>query len=214
VVEFGGAELTTALADGGPLANAIARRGGHAPDLDVVHAPARSATELLATQAEWAPALEGAHVVLRSISPDVQAGAGDDRHITHVGETFRAAFAEFIALVKASGASVVVLNGSTLTPDDHTFSYARTPVTGPLLVHQFNLELIRLSMLDGISVLDVDRIVSEEGGHDHVEGLLTYGPKVAADIVDELALVLEEYGWFDDRPILSQRGSGERGAAA
>lgn len=214
LVSFGGPELAAALADGRPLASAIADRGHRAPDIEVRTAPASPLSELLATPSTWSELLEGAHVVVRSVSPDVQADHAGDRSIHRVGEEFREDFGRFVGLIKPSGATIVAVNGSTFDPTDHAFSYAATPITGPLVVHQYDLELIRLSMLDGISVLDADRIVSQEGGRANVAALFDYSEAVRAAIVGELALILEEYGWFDDRSILAQRGQRDKGAAA
>ena len=214
VVTFGGAELADALGDGAPLAAAVAARRGQGPDIELRTALAGPLPELLATSSAWSSVLDGAHVVLRSVSPDVQRDHGDGTSAIRLGESFREDFARFVGLVKPSGATIVAVNGSTVDPSDRVFSYATAPITPPLVIHQYNLELIRLSMLDGISVLDADRVVSQEGGNENVAALFDYGAPVLRVILDELAMILEEYGWFDDRPILAQRGQRDKGVAA
>jgi hypothetical protein len=141
-------------------------------------------------------------VVLRSISPDVRT----DVPVSELGPTFRQRMAELVAILKGAGATVIALNGSTVDPDDAVFSYRGLVSTPALAVHQLDLELIRISMLDGISIVDVDRLVAERGGADTVPQLLRFDGSVGDGITRELAAILEEYGWFDDRPILQQRG--------
>ena len=73
-------------------------------------------------------------------------------------------------------------------------------------IQQLNLAVMELSVLDGISVIDVDRIVAELGGREHVQEFLSYSPDARAAIRDELVRVLEEYGFFEPRPLLLQVG--------
>jgi hypothetical protein len=208
IAAFGGIDVATALGDGGAgLAAAIARRGLDAPAIEVRSVPTTTLDQLLAAVDDWRSALDGVHVVVRSIAPDLST----DGTPGALGARFADAFARFVAVAKAAGTTVVAVNGSTVDPDDHVFSYQGAGCTPPLAVHQLDLELIRLSMLDGISVLDVDRIVAEKGGAATVAALFDYRRPVIEGILDELAMILEEYGWFDDRPILVQRG--QRSAA-
>jgi hypothetical protein len=219
VVDFGGPELTATLGDGTALAEAIAHRDGHAPTVEIRRAPAGPLDEILASWSTWADLLDGAHVAVRSISPDVEAGLQattatecSPGRLAELGEQFRASFGPFAQAVKAAGITVVAVNGSTVDPHDQVFSYADAGVSPSLVVHQLDLELIRMSMLEGVSVLDTDRVVSQLGGASHVPHLMAYDEVVAAGVVAELALILEEYGWFDDRPILAQRGQRDREA--
>jgi hypothetical protein len=157
----------------------------------------------------WADDLEelrrqvrGVDVALRSIQPDLASG----RTGPALSAEFATAMAQVIAVCKEEGVRVIVLNGATYAPDDTVSCYRDEPDTIALSTHRLDLELIELSMLDGISVLDVDRIVGEHGGGAHVSASLTYSAHVNEAIRDELADLLEEYGFCDGRPVLVQRG--------
>jgi len=149
--------------------------------------------------------LDGADVVLRSVQPDligIETGAA-------FAAEFRDAMAAVIAAVKDTGARMFLLNGATYDPADTASCYVGGETT-PLAIHRLALELIDLSMLDGISVIDADRLVAETGGASHVRGCLEYSPELCATIRDEIVFVLEDYGYFDDRPVLVQQGRRER----
>jgi len=150
--------------------------------------------------------IRGVDAVVRSIAPDLESA----RRGRGLASDFADAMAAFIAACKAEDVRVIVLNGSTYDPTDTVSCYRDASDSRPLAIHRLDLELIELSMLDGISVLDVDRVVAEHGGHAHVEGLLRYSPVLSAAIRDQLADILEEYGFCDDRPLLVQQGRRER----
>jgi hypothetical protein len=116
---------------------------------------------------------------------------------------------EAIRHIKASsGARVIVLNVSSYDPTETTFNHQLVesePVS--VRAHRLNLETMRLSFDEGISVLDVDRILAELGGRQHIDSFLDYSATARRVIVDELVAVIDDYGYFDDRPILEQVGS-------
>ncbi len=209
VAVLGGADLDDAVlstAQGGrmlPLGLAEVVRARH-PDLEleiVRHASQdvwALASELDALRRE----IRGVDVVLRSIQPDAASGVTGPE----LGRRFADAMAQVIATCKDEGCRVILLNGSTLDPHDVVSCYAGVGDTGPLVVHRLDLELIELSMLDGISAVDVDRVVAELGGRDHVLGPFAYSTELCEAIRDEIAFVLDDYGFFDDRPLLAQRG--------
>jgi hypothetical protein len=212
VAVLGGADLDDAVlstADGGrllPLGLAEVLRDRH-PDLEVevVRHAGRDVWSLAADLDSLRRQIQGVDVVLRSIQPDVASGVSGPELV----RLFTEAMAQVIAACKDEGCRVIVLNGSTLDPSDVLSCYANVGETGPLTVHRLDLELIELSMLDGISVVDVDRVVAEYGGCEHVHGPFDYSVEVCEAIRDEIALVLDEYGFFDDRPLLAQRGRRE-----
>jgi hypothetical protein len=212
IVLLGGRDLDDAVlssSEGGRqldrgLADVLAERQ---PDLEVEvrRLPAVSVTELAADADGLAERLAGVDIVLRSLEPDVTGGP-DDVSGADRARRFATDLATVIAAAKQSGARVFLLNGATFDPADHVSSYQEAGDTAPLLLHRLNLELIDLSMLDGISVIDADRLVAETGGATHVRGLFDFSPDLCAAIRDELAFVLDDYGFFDDRPVLIQQG--------
>ncbi len=82
--------------------------------------------------------------------------------------------------------------------------------TPALFVQHLNCSLIRLSVLDGLSIIDADRIMSEIGGQSNVEEVLVYSTQACDLLCEELVRVLDDYGFFDDRPLLTQAGRRDR----
>jgi hypothetical protein len=216
VLCLGGDEVCTALGDGRSLAAAIGRRTSRVPEVEVRHGPSGPLTDLLRTPGDWEPLLTGAHVVVRSISPDVEArhelpdGSGSGP----LGDLVRPRLTDLVRRVKAAGPTFVAVNGATCDPDDDVHSYHDAGCTVALAVHRLDLELIHLSIAEGISVLDADRLQSQLGLDLGIEQALRYRQPLLDLLLDELALILDEYGWFDDRPILRQEGQRAKGEVA
>lgn len=207
LVCLGGDELCEALGDGRRLVEAIGRHAAHVPEVEVRHGPSDPLADLLHAPETWEPLLAGAHVVVRSVSPDVamRDDAGPESATGTLGERFRPLLGDLVGRVKQAGPTFVAVNGATFDPDDEVHSYRGAGCTSPLAVHRLDLELIHASIEAGISVLDTDRLQSQLGAG-AVERQLTYRRPLLDAMVDELALILAEYGWFDDRPILRQEG--------
>ena len=102
---------------------------------------------------------------------------------------------------------MLVVNGSTFDPSDLATLYEPGQVTPALAVHRLDLELLRLSVEEGISIIDADRILAEMGAEAHVRTLLSYSAEASLALRDEIVRVMEDYGFFDDRPVLEQIGS-------
>ena len=103
-------------------------------------------------------------------------------------------------------AHVIFLNCSSVDPDDRVHAYTGRGETWSLRAHRFNLALMELSSLEGISIVDVDRLVAELGGADHVLGRLRYSWEARRAIAEELVYVLEDIGFFEPRPLVAQIG--------
>jgi hypothetical protein len=67
---------------------------------------------------------------------------------------------------------------------------------------------MELSVREGISVIDVERLVAEHGASRHVLQAGRYSPQVNQAICQELLRVLEDIGFFEDRPLVMQVGRG------
>jgi hypothetical protein len=188
------------------LAGVLRTRHASLHEVDVIRAEHRDVWSWVDDLEGLRGAIRGADVLVRSIGPDLEAG----RHGPTLVTEFADAMAAFIGGCKDEGVRVIVVNGATYDPHDTVSCYADVVETRALSTHRLDLELIQLSMLDGISVLDVDRMVAEIGGGTNVEASLRYSPSLCEAIRDELADVLEEYGFCDDRPLLVQQGRRER----
>jgi hypothetical protein len=115
---------------------------------------------------------------------------------------------EAIRLVKRDpGSHVFVMNCSTVVPEEAVSNYSETDSQPRSLVaHRLNLVAMSLSFEEGVSIIDVDRLIAEMGGSEHVRGFLDYSPEACEAISREFARIAEEYGFFDDRPLLPQVG--------
>ena len=179
--------------------------------LSVTSEPSSGLAELRTELEEGTSTLISAtpDIVLLSVADDV--ALLPDRAV-NAEEGVRAARADLAAvidMIKAKvGAHILVAGVSTVDPADETFDY-RGLTTEPfsLRAHRLDLMLVGVSHDEGISVIDVDRVVAEVGGGIAVAGAADYTPVGCAAIAAEVVRILEDYGFFDDRQLLAQVGA-------
>ncbi len=103
--------------------------------------------------------------------------------------------ANLLALVeeiKANiGTAILILNGSTIDPNDSTFNYNNQKDTLPVRINRFNLALLRVSMQAGISIIDVDRLAAESGDP-HVLSPLRYSDTLNNIIQQEVVRIIND----------------------
>jgi hypothetical protein len=162
--------------------------------IELTHEPWVRSEDFLATQLQ-SRLFEGpSDVVLFSVQPE--------------GES-KENLARLIRAVKARlGAHVLICNVSTVDPEDQVHNHHGRPDTWALRAHKLNLALMELSAQEGISVIDVERLVAEHGASRHVLQAGRYSPQVNHAICQELLRVLEDIGFFEDRPLVMQVGRG------
>lgn len=150
-----------------------------------------------------------ADIVVLSIADDVLALDERAAAMDEAVHLVRADLVAVVELIKEKlGAHVLVANHSTVDPLDNTFNFQGvTPEPVSLRIQRLDLMLIGVSHETGISIIDVDRKVAELGAGGNVIGAMQYGPRAAAVIADEVVRILEDYGFFDDRPLLAQVGA-------
>ena len=120
---------------------------------------------------------------------------------------FQANFVRLIREIKERlGAHVIVYNCSSFDPEDRTSNYHNIEDTKSLRVQKFNLALMEISALEGISIIDVDRLIAELGGDKHVQKAFDYSSEACRAICREFLRVLEDIGFFEDRPLVPQLG--------
>lgn len=107
-------------------------------------------------------------------------------------------------------AHVIVFGCSSLDLDDMTHNYHGAPETLSYRAALFNTEAIRFSFAEGISIVDVDRLVAEIPGEAKVPSAFTYSAPVRTAVAQELFRIIEDIGFFEDRPLLVQAGQGDR----
>ncbi|MEY2461525.1 MAG: hypothetical protein QOG30_3355 [Acidimicrobiaceae bacterium] len=116
--------------------------------------------------------------------------------------TFFDTVAALMPVVRAADIRVLLSNDSTVVPRDRVLP--QDPFS--LDIARLNLAALELSVATGLSVIDVDRLIAELGGGNHVGDALSYSATARAAIVAEIVRVIEDYGFFDDRPLLDQIG--------
>lgn len=211
------ADLSDALlsksAGGAHLDEGIAERISSRYDVavDVIHEPASGFGALhAALQDGTAPMLQsGANVIILSLADDIEAlperGETPEAAVHSVRESLIGAIQQ---IKEKMGAHILVANHSTVDPSGDTFNYQGvSPEPISLRIQRLDLMLIGVSHEEGVSIIDVDRKVAELGAGGNVPAPMTYGPAAAEIIADETVRVLEDYGFFDDRPLLAQMGA-------
>lgn len=149
-------------------------------------------------------------IVVFSIAEDVRSlatnGANREESINAVRESMTAVIE---AVKRANGATMLIANASTVDPGDETFDYSGlTEEPLSLRAQRLDVLLVEMSHRLGISIIDVDRLIAELGAGEHVAAALDYSEAACARIAGEVVRVLEDYGFFDDRPLLEQVGAG------
>ena len=140
-------------------------------------------------------------VVVISLESDLTGAATPD------WGQFGANLSEVVQRLKGLGIHVLVLTASTVAPGEVVSGFAgRQTEPQVLRAHRANLAALEQSHLEGISIIDADRIVAELGGDRHVTGFLDYSVTVCEHLRDELIAVLADYGFLDDRAIMPQTG--------
>lgn len=126
-------------------------------------------------------------------------------------QKFKENFIQLIRTVKERlGAHIIVYNCSSIDPEDPTHNYYKLQDDNlSLRIHKFNLALMEISVLEGISIIDIDRLIAELGGDGHVLKCLCYSNAAYYDICQEFQRVLEDIGFFENRPLIMQIGQRE-----
>jgi hypothetical protein len=162
--------------------------------IELTHEPWACTEDFLATQLHSHRFEGSSDVVVFSAQPEVQSKENLARLIRGVKERL--------------DAHVLICNVSTVDPQDQVHNYHGRPDTWALRAHKFNLALMELSVQEGISVIDVERLVAEHGASRHVLQAGCYSPQVNQAICQELLRVLEDIGFFEERPLVMQVGRG------
>jgi hypothetical protein len=116
--------------------------------------------------------------------------------------TFFDAVAALMPVARAADIRVLLVNDSTVVPRDRVLPQDPFSVD----IARLNLAALELSVATGLSIIDVDRLIAELGGGNHVDDALSYSATAREAIVAEIVRVIEDYGFFDERPLLDQIG--------
>lgn len=184
----------------------VEERQGGAHHLEIASEHCGPVSGLLAELEELADAIERG-TVPQGVPDVVVLGASSD--VVDYSDDFRRQMQKVIELIKNRlGAHVIAVNGSSYDPNDRHPD--RPKDCGSLRIHKINLDLIELSIAEGISILDVDFLLAKRGGSEHVVGFLEYSPQISDDICYRFVEILEEYGYFEPKPLVPQLGTTGR----
>ena len=182
------------------------------PDLDVVILSAGS--DLASTH--WAGGSNGSIIRPPDGYADVwpaEVVIAFEREFDEVpllsAEQYFDATREVIGLIKERSDVHVLLLGASTLGEPLLGSYAGVEDDHRLRAHRVNAAQVRLSMALGVSLVDVDRVVANLGGAGQVLAPLDYSDAVLTAICDEIAYVLHDIGFFENRPLVAQVGRGE-----
>lgn len=209
ILAIGGADLTDVIAStksgGRKLTSGLSEKIADAYQgkftVDVTSHPAVTMKEL----GNIIPGLNGdPDVVLLSVLSDV-TGKG---HLDI--DSFEAEAREAIISFKEKGAHVIFTNVSTIDPHDTVTNYhGLQDDPSSLRAHKTALAILDLSNQLGVSVVDTDRLLAEMGAAPHVEKIGHYDAEASDIVCEEIKRILEDYGFFENRPVMAQ--SGKRG---
>jgi hypothetical protein len=150
-------------------------------------------------------------VVVLSVQPDVLFSSAKGLAAPEIEESLSLLIR---ALHKRCGAHVLIFNCSSVDPNDHIHNYHNREDTFAVRAHRVNLALMKVSQREGISIIDVERVVAELGGQRHVEQAGTYSPEACQAIGQEFLRVLADIGFFENRPLVPQVGQKEKARKA
>jgi len=122
-------------------------------------------------------------------------------------EDFKTRLLRLIRVVKDRlDAHVIVFNCCSADPADNVHNYHGLPDTFPLRAHKFNLAVMQASVLEGISFIDVERVIGQLAADTHVLSPLRYSVQAYETIGKEFLRVIEDIAFFENRPLVMQVG--------
>lgn len=122
-------------------------------------------------------------------------------------EQSQANFSQMIQVLKErTSAYVIFYNCCDFDPRDRTANYHNVGETLRLKIQRLNLALLKLSMQEGISLIDVESLLAELGAAQHVAKAFDYSSEAYQVICQEFLRVVTDVGFFENRSLLKQIG--------
>lgn len=201
LVALGGDDVARVVNAG--LVDLVRERAGETAIVDMIGVDGLAEVAACVETTDWTD-VDAAVLSISSAVVDWRAGAFSGHE---AAEVLTRALAPVVSSLKQAGTHVLVLNGSTYDPTDTKAPWHRSGASPSLLVHRLALALIELSVLDGVAVVNADRILGELGAAAHVTGLLAYDDAACGALAAETVRVLDEYRMFDvEAPTVPQAG--------
>jgi hypothetical protein len=148
-------------------------------------------------------------IVLLSVSQEIASLHGQGIEAAACVAAVEANLVAIIDLIKERVGSHVFTAGiSTLDGEEAVYAYkGLTAEPFSLFAHRLDDMLITVSREHGVSLIDVDREIAELGGAIGVAGPARYTAVGSDVIAAEIARVIDDYGFLDDRPLVAQVGA-------
>jgi hypothetical protein len=208
---LGGSDVVEGtLGNGGELKGVGALVAADYPGvtLEATHTPASGLGEALSLL-DSIPSDGGPDIVYLSLASEVSRFDGGQP----ADDLIAAIDGDLVALIQGIkeklGAHILVANLSTYDPGEPPVSYAGLAAEPFVLrAHRLDMLAVEVSHREGVSIVDVDRLLAELGADGTVTGPAEYGPAAQAVIASEVVRILADYGFFDDRPLMAQVGAG------
>ncbi|MCP5099424.1 MAG: hypothetical protein GY943_28045 [Chloroflexi bacterium] len=113
-------------------------------------------------------------------------------------------------LKEKTSAHIVLVGASSFDPDDDTHNIHGKEDPLALRALRFSLVMMELSQDEGVTIIDVDRILAEMGCSEHVNHIFDYSDETYKAICAEFVRVITDVSFFEERPILVQMGQRKR----
>jgi len=145
-----------------------------------------------------------ADIAILSLHPDVFVD--DESH----EPSFLSSAESVVEALQSNDIHVLWLNACTSDPLRTASNYHAIPEPFTRKAQRLDLDLLKLSVSHGISVIDADRLLGELGTADYVNGPLDYSPSACEALCEETLRIIDDYGFFESRPALEQVGQRAR----
>lgn len=176
-------------------------------EINIIQKPWSNSEEVLKTIQKEGNAKNGLEKTTDIVIFSIQSAITESGDKALSVELYYQYLVQIVRLIKEKiGAYIIFFNCCCLDPQDCVHNYYNLDDSLSVRVQKLNLALMKLSMQEGISIIDVDYILAELGGDRHVLKALDYSAEAWEAISLEFLRVLEDVGFFERRSLLIQLG--------
>ena len=109
-----------------------------------------------------------------------------------------------------TSAHIIMFGGCSFDPAPEPHNFSQHADTLTITTNRLNLAMLEASFSEGITFIDVDRILAEIGCEHNVIKRFQYSQMAYEAIRDEFVRVITDVGFFEERPLLVQMGHRSR----
>lgn len=114
------------------------------------------------------------------------------------------------ALKEKTSAHIVMFGSCSYEAANEPHNLSKSEETLTMQTHRLNLVMLELSFAEGITFIDVDRLLAEMGCENNVIKRFHYSKMAYEAIRDDFIRVITDVGFFEERPLLVQMGHRSR----